>query len=212
VLGGRRIAIERPRVRSIQGRELRVLSFEADWHEDLLDRATLAAITSGVTIRRYGCGLKPLPRDERGHSTSRSSVSWRFVALTQPRLLKAFSSPLRKLGLRTVLVDGIAFRERCVLLALGVAADGAKHVLRLWDRSTESSAVAKLLLRDPIERGLPKERGLLFVTMAPKTRRKAIGDVFGGRGLVRRCRVHKRHNVLEHLPEALRPSVRRVLR
>jgi len=40
-------------------------------------------------------------------------------------------------------------------LALGVAADGTKHVLGLWEGSTESSAVAKALLRELIDRGLP---------------------------------------------------------
>jgi len=34
-----------------------------------------------------------------------------------------------------------------VLLALGVATDGAKHGLGLWERSAENSAVTKTLLR-----------------------------------------------------------------
>jgi transposase-like protein len=36
--------------------------------------------------------------------------------------------------------------------------------------------------------------------------------VFGGLALVHRCQIHKERNVLEHLPQALRPSVRRALR
>jgi len=212
VLGGRRIGIHRPRVRSIEDREVRLPSFEAASQEDPLDRHTLAAIASGVTMRRYGRSLEPLPAGERERSTSRSSVSRRFVALTQQRLAEAFSKPLQELDLRVVMVDGVAFRDHCVLLALGVASDGTKHVLGLWEGSTESSAVAKSLLRDLIERGLPTDRALLFVIDGSKALRKAIRDVFGGLAHVQRCQVHKQRNVLEHLPEALRPSVRRALR
>jgi transposase-like protein len=212
VLGGRRIAMRRPRVRSVEQRELRLPSFEAAAHADPLDRHTLEAIASGVTMRRYARSLEPLPLEEAERSTSRSAVSRRFVALTQRRLAETFSKPLDELDLRVVMIDGISFREHCVLLALGVAADGAKHVLGLWEGSTEHNAVAKALLRDLIERGLPTDRALLFVIDGSKALRKAIREVFGGLALVQRCQIHKQRNVLEHLPQALRPSVRRALR
>ncbi len=212
VLGGRRIGLRRPRVRSVTDREVRLPSFEAASKEDPLDRHTLEAIASGVTMRRYGRSLEPLPAGEGDRSISRSSVSRRFVALTQRRLAEAFSEPLEDLDLRVVMVDGIAFRDHCVLLALGVATDGTKHVLGLWEGSTEHSSVAKALLRDLIERGLPTDRALLFVLDGSKALRKAVRDVFGGLALVHRCHFHKERNVLEHLPQSLRPSVRRALR
>jgi len=212
VLGGRRIGLRRPRVRSVERGELGLPSFEAASNEDPLDRHTLEAIASGVTMRRYGRSLEPLPVGEVERSTSRSAVSRRFVALTEKRLAESFSKPLADLDLRVVMVDGMAFRDHCVLLALGVASDGGKHVLGLWEGSTEHSAVAKALLRDLIGRGLATERALLFVIDGSKALRKAIRDVFGGLSLVQRCQVHKERNVLEHLPEGLRPSVRRTLR
>ena len=212
VLGGRRIGLRRPRVRSVADREVRLPSFEAAAKADPLDRHTLEAIASGVTMRRYGRSLERLAAGEVDRSTSRSSVSRRFVALTQRRLAETFSRPLGELDLRVVLIDGIAFRDHCVLLALGVASDGTKHVLGLWQGSTENSSVAKALLRDLIERGLPTDRALLFVIDGSKALRKAIRDVFGGLALVHRCQLHKERNVLEHLPQTLRPSVRRALR
>ena len=45
-----------------------------------------------------------------------------------------------------------------------------------------------------------------------KALRKAIRGVFGGLALVQRCQVHKQRNVLEHLPQSLRPSVHQALR
>jgi len=190
VLGGRRIGMRRPRVRSVEQREVSLPSFAAASSEDALDRHTLEAIASGVTMRRYARSLEPLPVEEVERSTSRSAVSRRFVALTRKRLAETFSKPLDELDLRVVMVDGIAFRDHCVLLALGVATDGAKHVLGLWEGSTEHSAVAKALLRDLVERGLPTDRALLFVIDGSKALRKAVRDVFGGLALVQRCQIH----------------------
>lgn len=212
VLGGRRIGMRRPRARSRAQGELRLPSFEAAAQEDPLDRHTLEAIASGVSMRRYRRSLEPLPGGERDRCTSKSAVSRRFVALTEQRLALAFSQPLHDLDLRVVMVDGIAFRDHCVLLALGVDTDGEKHPLGLWEGSTENASVAKALLRDLIERGLRSDRALLFVIDGSKGLRKAIRDVFGALALVQRCQVHKQRNVLDHLPKALRPSVLRALR
>jgi hypothetical protein len=172
VLGGCRIGMRRLRARSRDREEFRLPSFEAAARRHPLDRHTLEAIASGVTMRRYARSLEPLPADEPERSTSRSAVSRRFVALTQRRLAEVFSKPLDGLALRVVMIDGIAFRDHCVLLALGVASDGEKHVLGLWEGSTEHSSVAKALLRDLIERGLPTDRALLFVVDGSKALRK----------------------------------------
>jgi transposase-like protein len=212
VLGGRRIGMRRPRARSPERGELRLPSFEAAAQADPLDRHTLEAIACGVPMRRYGRSLEPLPEGERGRATSKSAVSRRFVALTEQRLAQAFAQPLHELDLRVVLVDGIAFRDHCVLLALGIDADGTKHPLGLWEGSTENAAVAKALLRDLVERGLPTDRALLFGIDGAKALRKAIRAVFGRLALVQRCQLHKQRNVLDHLPKHLRPSVARALR
>src|SRR3990172_9230151 len=107
VLGGRRIGMLRPRVRSVEQREVRLPSFEAASKQDPLDRHTLEAIASGVTMRRYARSLELLPVDEPDRSTSRSAVSRRFVALTQKRPAGAVSRPLGRPGPRGVFVVGV---------------------------------------------------------------------------------------------------------
>lgn len=211
VLGGRRIGLRRLRVRSRSGGEVRLPSFEAAAADDPLDRHTLEAIAAGVSMRRYGRSLDVLPEGERESATSRSAVSRRFVALSQKRLAETLSASLAELDVRVVLIDGVAFHDHSVLLALGVASDGSKHVLGLWEGTTENAAVAKALLRDLLERGLRSDRPMLFVMDGSKALRKAVRDTFGRLGFVQRCVVHKQRNVLEHLPERLRASVRRAL-
>jgi putative transposase len=212
VLGGRRIGIRRPRVRSREDGELSLPSFEAAVQTDPLDRHTLEAVAAGVSMRRYGRSLEPLPAGEREQATSKSAVSRRFVALTEQKLAEAFAAPLGELDLHVVLIDGMIFREHCVLLALGIDSDGHKHPLGLREGTTENARVAKALLADLVERGLPTDQALLFVIDGSKALRKAIAETFGALGLVQRCQFHKERNVLDHLPQVKRPSVRQALR
>lgn len=101
--------------------------------------------------------------------------------------------------------------DHCVVVALGVDAEGAKHALGLWEGTTENQAVCGALLRDLIGRGLAVERARLFVMDGGKGLCAALTAVFGDRALVQRCRLHKRRNVLDHLPERERIFVGRTL-
>ncbi|MGQ0803244.1 MAG: transposase, partial [Actinomycetota bacterium] len=62
------------------------------------------------------------------------------------------------------------------------------------------------------DRGLDASEGILFVLDGGKAIVHAVRDVFGERAVIARCRVHKERNVMDHLPEAERPWVRRQLR
>src|SRR4051794_5849956 len=61
-------------------------------------------------------------------------------------------------------------------------------------------------------RGLDVEQGGLVVLDGAKALRKAVRDVFGVHTPVQRCVRHKERNVLDHLPEHQRATVRRRLR
>jgi len=210
-LGGRRIAIRRPRVRSVDGEELGLPSFEAATDRDPLDRHTLDAMAVGVSTRRYAQSLDRLPPEETERSTSKSAVSRRFVALTEQKLGEWLSQPLDELDLKVVMLDGIYFRDHCILVVLGVDSDGQKHPLGIREGNTENAAVAKALLADLVERGLPTDRALVFVVDGSKALRHAIEKTFGGFALIQRCPVHKRRNVLGHLPQSARSSIKRAL-
>ena len=210
-LGGRRLLVRRPRVRSLEDGELALPSYTAAAKQDPLDRHTLEALAAGVSTRRYGRTLGSLPPGKAERATSKSAVSRRFVALTAKQLAEWLSQPLGALDLAGVMIDGIAFKDHCILVALGIDADGRKHPLGIVEGTTENAAVAKALLSDLVERGLSTERALLFVIDGSKALRKAITATFGDLAVIQRCPVHKRRNVLEHLPQSVRPSVKRAL-
>ena len=210
-LGGRRVAMRRPRARSVPGEELLLPSFGWAEKRDPLNEATLATIAAGVSTRRYPGTLDPLPACELQGSVSRSAVSRRFVALSAAQLGEHFSRRLEKLDVPVVLIDGIHFRERIVLVVLGIDSEGNKHVLGLREGSTENATVVKALLSELVERGLDPQRPRLWVIDGAKALRRAIRDLFGEAALVQRCQVHKLRNVIEHLPEHVHASVRRAI-
>lgn len=209
--GGRRIAIRRPRVRGREGSEIPLPSLALVTDRDPLDQRTAEAVACGVSTRKYARSLEPLPAGELERSVSKSSVSRRFVALTQKQLTAWLSKPLGEIDLRVIMIDGKVFHDHTVLIALGFDSEGNKHVLSLREGTTENSAVAKALLRDLLERGFDANRKCLFVTDGAKALRAAIRKVFGPQAVFQRCQFHKQGNILEHLPDHRRRSVKRVL-
>jgi transposase-like protein len=114
--------------------------------------------------------------------------------------------------LAVLMLDGIELKGRTNVVALGITTEGIKLPLGLWEGSTENAAVATALLSDLVDRGLDVDQGVLCVLDGAKALRKAVRDVLGERTPVQRCVRHKERNVLEHLAERDRPSVKRRLR
>ena len=212
VLGGQRIAVRRPRARSLGDGELALPSFEWAASGDPLDAATMAAIAAGVSTRRYASTQEPVPAAHRPRAASKSAVSRRFVQLSQEQLAQWLARPLGELDLPVVMIDGIHFRERVILLAIGIDTKGNKHVLGLREGSTEATRVVASLLSDLVDRGLDAQRMRLWVIDGGKALRKAIVQTFGATALIQRCQEHKRRNVIEHLPEDMHASVKRALK
>jgi transposase-like protein len=96
--------------------------------------------------------------------------------------------------------------------ALGVTADGTKVPLGVVEGSTENATVVRHLVTGLRDRGLDASEGVLFVLDGGRALKTAVTNVFGDQAVIARCRVHKERNVLDHLPDAERPWVRRKLR
>ena len=145
VLGGRKVSVRRPRVRS--GRqEVPLPTFQTMAQTDPLRRRTVEQLLVGVSTRGYARSLEPLPADIPSRSVSKSAVSRRFVAKTASQLAAWQATPLDELDLVGLLLDGVHIGEHCVVVALGVGADGTKHALGLWEGSTENATVCQSLL------------------------------------------------------------------
>jgi putative transposase len=213
-LGGRRVVVERPRVRSADGRsELPLQTYAHFADRDPLTAVVLERMLAGVSTRRYARTQEPVGAEleQTARSTSKSAVSRAFVERTREALGELMSRRLEDVRLAVLMLDGIELKGRTNIVALGISTDGLKIPLGLWEGSTENATVATALRSDLVERGLDPEQGMLFVIDGAKALRKAIRNVFG-EAPVQRCVRHKERNVLEHLPERDRPAVKRRLR
>lgn len=213
-MGGRRVAVERPRVRSADGRaEVRLQTYEYFADRDPLTKAVLERILAGVSTRRYRRTQEPVgvEVEQAARSTSKSSVSRTFIERTRVSLAELMSRRLDDVRLAVMMIDGLELQGRTNVVALGITTEGVKIPLGLWEGSTENATVATALLSDLVERGLDPEQGMLFVIDGAKALRKAIRNVFGD-APVQRCLRHKERNVLDHLPERERPAVKQRLR
>ena len=211
VMGGRRVTLPRPRVRSVAGREVELPAWTQWSREDPLEQRALQQMILGVSTRGYSDSLEKLPVEVPERGKSRSAVSRRFVEGTRRRLVKLQRRDLSKLSLAVLMIDGIHFEDHVVLVALGFENDGEKHVLGLWEGATENSRACKALLENLASRGLQTNRSMLIVLDGAKALHKACRDVFGDRAFIQRCQEHKKRNVADHLPESMRPGVRRAM-
>jgi transposase-like protein len=209
-LGGRRVQVNKPRVRSVDEEEIELRTFRTFAKRDLLNEAALGRMLAGLSTRRYPAGLEPVGQVE-ARATSKSAISQRFIQGTEQKLAELFGRDLSRLDLVAIFIDGVEIAEHCVVVALGVDVDGRKHPLGLWEGTTEHKTVCTALLGNLIERGLDVEQPRLFVIDGGKAIRAAVMSTFGTYAFIHRCREHKRRNVLEHLPQAERMFVSRKL-
>jgi transposase-like protein len=209
IFGGQKIALARPRVRTREGKELELESYGQLQQDGRMQRAVAEGIVCGLSTRKYRRAVQSVLD---GYGIRKSSVSRHFVSATADQLRTLCEKNLAELDLVALLIDGIEFKGQVLIVALGVAESGSKHLLGLWQGATENATVCTALLEDLVERGLNQQRRYLFVLDGSKALRAAVDKVFGTRAEVQRCQLHKRRNVRDHLPEGCRADYDRQLR
>lgn len=197
VFGGRKVSINRPRMRRVGGQECQLHSYKAFQRDGRMQKAVVRQLVRQCSTRNYAGAIEDCLE---GYGVDKSSVSRHWKAATAQELNKLCSRAIPG-RLVALLVDGKHLRHDCAVVALGVDPEGKKHVLGLWHGATENATVVRDLLADLVDRGLDPSRPVLVVIDGAKALRKAVGEVFGTNALVQRCRIHKRRNVLDYLKE-----------
>jgi transposase-like protein len=208
--GAVEISVPRARIEAADGRT-------TEWKSNVLpayqrrtkaaDALIAGAYLAGTNTRRVRRALAAL----FGGAVSKDTVSrvWRKVKTDwegwNQRSLA--DEPIVRL-----ILDGTVVRVRldnkattiCLLVVLGIRADGQKVLLAVKNMGGETAQAWRVVLDDLIKRGLRKPEFLI---------------VDGGSGLERalaelwsdvptqRCTVHKHRNLLAHAPERLREEV-----
>jgi transposase-like protein len=199
IFAGRKVAMEKPRVRSRDSREeVSLRRWDAFSHPRRMEQAVQNKILRRVSCRDYGGAIEEMCD---GYGIDKSSVSRKWQAASVKQLAQLMERRLNDLDIGVILLDGKEFGDTTIITALGVDAAGTKHILGLWPGATENSDVCGSLLDDMIERGLSVGTRYLFVIDGAKALKKAIKDRFGAVALIQRCRIHKERNIRSYLPK-----------
>ena len=206
VLGARKISVERPRGRYVDGGEIELDTWATFANGDLLRQVVVERMLAGVATRRHVEVAEPVG-SVAGTAVSKSAVSRRFVAATQAAMAELLAADLSGLDTAVLMIDGLNVAGEMIVVALVITADGTKVPVGLLLGDTENTVVVKDLLADLVDRGLRFEHGILAVLDGSKALRKGVAKVFGAKALVQRCTLHKRRNVIGYLPVARRKSI-----
>ena len=202
-LGGRRVAVARPRARTLDGHEVPLDTYSQFAGDDLLSKVVLERMLAGIATRRHARIGEPVGEQVAAgaSSTGRSAISRRFIKETETALADLLARDLSAEDIKVLMLDGEHMAGRCVIVALAITADGRKLPVGLWDGASENKTVVRSMLADLVSRGLSADDGLLVVIDGAKALAAAVREVFADLAAVQRCTLHKRRNVGDHLPD-----------
>ena len=213
-LGGRKVAVRRPRVRSTDGSgEVEIPAYEHFSSTEVLGQLAMEKMLAKLSTRRYKLGLEPVGTavEARSSGKSRSAVSRRFVERTETALAELLVSDLSELDLVALMVDGVHFADHLCVVAMGIDTAGVKHPLAVTEGDTENATVVKDLFVGLRDRGLDMTRPILVVIDGAKALHSAVTSVFD-HPVIARCQLHKIRNVEAKLPKALAATVSKKMR
>jgi transposase-like protein len=208
VVDGQKVPLERQRLRSKNGGEVRLGTYELFQQTRNLDDQVWWKMLRGLTTRNYPLVTRSFAQ---AYGIEKSAISERFIQASREKLKTLMERSLSELKLCALVIDGTPFKGRQMMAAIGVAQDGKKTVLGLREGATENAAVVRELLEDLVRRGLDFETPRLYVLDGAKALSAAVKRHAGETGWIQRCQVHKRRNVLDQLPEEYQPGIERKL-
>ena len=208
VIDGQKVPIARTRVRIKAGGEMKLGSYEMFQRSGPLQAAVWDKMMRGLSTRNYG----PVVKDfANAYGVEKSAVSENFIDASREKLKELMERPLGELRFCAVLIDGTPFKDRQMIVALGIGCDGRKMVLGLREGATENTAVVNSLLGELVERGLDFGTPRLYILDGGKALAAAVKRHAGEAGFIQRCQVHKKRNVIDHVPEEYKADVKRKL-
>ena len=197
-LTDRKLKVRRPRLRHKSEGEVKIPAYEMLRQDRGLGQHMLGALMRGVSTREYH---EVLPQMAETVGVSRSAISRKAVEASAEQLQQLQERRWDVAEILVIYIDGQRFGQHHILSAVGVDAEGKKHILGIEPGATENAASVKRLLTHLREHGLPMDRKYLFVIDGAKALRAAIEEVFGNDQPVQRCRNHKVRNVIDELPK-----------
>ena len=152
VIDGAKVPVDVPRAVEHKSQKAYTLKSHGLFQQtgELVKRA-YGDLIRGISTRRYQEGVT---RFLAGYGASAATVSRRMMQATAKKVKELLERSLAELELVVLMIDGLKVAEQTVVIALGIDTEGVKHVLGLWQGSTENARLAKSLLEDLVRRGV----------------------------------------------------------
>jgi transposase-like protein len=196
-LADQKLPIRVPRVRDLAAGTERPLTTYAQLQTPRArDVGLFRRVLGGLSCREYEAAAEAVPE---AFGLAKSSVSRRFIRASARALQTLHERRHDDAHWQVLLVDGKAFADDQMVIALGVTTTSEKRVLGMVQTATEHKRVCAAFLRELVERGFHAPHGLLVVLDGAKGLRAAVRDVFGDAVPVQRCQWHQRENVVSYL-------------
>lgn len=208
VLMGQKVPLDRPRVRSVDNREIRLGSYEMFHRGEPLTETVWEKLMLGLTTRKYGEAVREFTE---AYGIEKSAVSEHFIEASRVKLKDLMERRLDKMKCCALLVDATPFEGQQMIAAMGIAHDGTKTILGIPQGATENATVVGELFGDLMNRGLDFTEPRIYVLDGGKALPAAVKKYAGETAPIQRCQVHKRRNVLDHLTEEDKPVVAKKL-
>jgi len=206
VVDGQKVPIQKTRLRTPDKHEQRLGSYELFQRSGPMQAGVWDKMMRGLSTRNYGAVVKDF---HNAYGVEKSAVSENFIEASREKVKQLMERPLDQLRLCAVLIDGTPFKDRQMIAALGIGCDGTKTVLGIREGATENTAVVSALLSELVERGLDFSTPRLYVLDGGKALAAAVRKHAGEAAFIQRCQVHKKRNVVDHLPDEHKADVRR---
>jgi putative transposase len=208
VVDGQKVPIRKTRLRTPGKREQRLGSYELFQRSGPLQAGVWDKMMRGLSTRNYGAVVKDF---QDAYGIEKSAVSENFIEASREKVKQLMERPLGELRLCAVLIDGTPFKDRQMIAALGIGCDGTKTVLGIREGATENTTVVSALLSELVERGLDFSTPRLYVLDGGKALHAAVRRHAGEAAFFQRCQVHKKRNVVDHLPDEYKADVKKKL-
>jgi transposase-like protein len=208
VVDGQKVPIRRTRLRTADKREQLLGSYELFQRSGPMQASVWDKMMRGLSTRNYGGVVKDF---QNAYGIEKSAVSENFIEASREKVKQLMERPLNELRLCAVLIDGTPFKDRQMIVALGIGCDGTKTVLGIREGATENATVVSALLSELVERGLDFSTPRLYILDGGKALHAAVRRHAGEAAFIQRCQVHKKRNVVDHLTDEHKADVKKKL-
>ena len=145
-LGGQKVAVRRQRVRdAAQGREIALETYDKFQDPRLFEQQVFREGLRHVSQRDYARGL---PQIGGAFGFGKTTVSKHWCRATEKQLQALNNRSLKEMDIVAVFIDGKRFGSLGVVVALGVASNGRKFVLGIYQANTENAAACRARRRE----------------------------------------------------------------